>query len=823
MKALYLLQLNQTALRIVILSIIFILVSGLMSFASAQHLSSNIQGVIVDESKNPVDYVTVNLVNVQDSSVVDVVFSNEEGKYRFENIKGGRYRIVASMIGFNDGKSERIQLSVNESTRVMEDILLTSGNTSLKEVVVTGQRPLIERKADMLVVNVANSALAAGNTALDILERSPGITVDKDDNISLQGKQGVMVMIDGKPTHLSASQLANLLRSTDGNTIQSVEIIAHPSAKYDAEGTSGIINITLKKNKQAGTNGNLTLSGGYGNNHKVNSSLNINHKSGRLNAFGTYSYLNNQSEQLLGIYRIVGDGAKLTRFDQLNTMEDKRNNHSLRTGISYQTADRNTLGVELSGNSSHSMDNNVSNTLIGSHAIAIDSTLRSRTERDEYFNSFSINLNNTFAIDTMGRKLSAEADISRFEEDNDANYGNLFYSANGAELGDALVLRSGMPSIILIQSAKVDYVHPLNQDSKLEVGVKFARVNTDNDMKFERQVSEQWENMPERTNHFVYDEQVAAIYLNYHISIKKLGIQAGLRTEYTTSDGNSITLQNRVQREYVDFFPNVSIQFNASTNHQLGLTYGRRINRPNYSNLNPFLYFLDEFTYARGNPYLQPEYTDAFGLNYTLLNRFNFSLGYDITKDAMAEMMEQDDVKKTTTVYRDNFASSKNWYATVNAPFSLGKFWSSNTNITAFYLGFKGEGLAYPVDNGQFAAQLTSNHTFSLTPTLKAEATLNYQSPLTYSIYKIGQQWSVDAGLSQSFLDKKASLKLAVSDVLNTRTQSVATQYANLNAEINRKSETRVVRLTLSYGFGSTKIGTAKQDRKSEEESRVGK
>lgn len=800
---------------------LFIL-TGFAAPLFAQPKLPAIHGKVMDSAKKPVDYATISLLKAQDSSLIKVVFSDERGTYAFDNIKNGQYIVKASMIGFPDVRSEVINLSSENMELYIEDLIMSLRATSLQEVMVTGQRPLIERKADMLVVNVANSPLAAGNNALDILERSPGIAVDKDDHISLNGKQGVMVMIDGKPSHLSPAQLAGLLRSTNGNTIQSIEIITNPSAKYDAQGTAGIINITLKKNTQVGTNANLSLSAGYGKTHKANTSLSLNHRAGRISTFGTYSYLNDKGERSLDIYRIVGAEANLTNFDQLTAMDQQRHSHSIRTGIAYYTSDKNTLSVELSGDFINSIDDNVSNTFIGSQASTIDSTLRSENKMDGHFNSFAINFNDIFLMDTLGRKLSTEIDISRFEDNNATGYANFLYDVKGTLMRNPLIMRSGMPSLIQIQSAKIDYVHPLNKGSKLEAGLKFAQVTTDNDMKFERQNNDRWENMPERTNHFVYDERVAAMYINYHLTIGKLTGQAGLRSEYTFSDGNSITLQNRVQREYVDFFPAISLQYNASDTHKIGLTYNKRISRPNYSNLNPFLYFLDEYTYQRGNPYLQPAYTHSFGLNYTLLNKFNFSLGYDLTNDAMTEVMEQDDLKKTTTVYQDNFASSQNWYININAPFNFAKFWESNTDISAFYLGFKTETLDFPVNNGQFAFQFTNNHTFTLTPSLKAEITGNYRSSLTYSIYKIGQQWSIDAGLNQSFMNKKANLKLAVSDLFDSRTHYVTTHYANLNAVIDSKWETRVVRLTLSYAFGNSKIKASKRDIGSEEKARVG-
>ncbi|HWK99060.1 MAG TPA: outer membrane beta-barrel family protein, partial [Parapedobacter sp.] len=375
-------------------------------------------------------------------------------------------------------------------------------------------------------------------------------------------------------------------------------------------------------------------------------------------------------------------------------------------------------------------------------------------------------------------------------------------------------------TIIDIRVAKVDYTHPIGKGSKIEGGLKYSNVASDNDMRFENWEGGVWQNAESRTNHFVYEEQVAAAYLNYHTQLGKWGVQAGLRSEYTVSDGNSITLANRIKRDYLDFFPSVFVNYNVSENHQLGLSYSKRINRPNYGNLNPFEYFLDQYTFERGNPYLRPEYTHAFDLSYTLLQRYNLSAGYSRTNDVIAESMNQNDETKQTWVSRDNLAKQDIWYGNVNAPVKVAKWWDTNTNLNAFYMAFDGPLNGQHLHQGQFAWQLRSNHTFTIWPTFTAEASANYQSSLIYSVYRIGAQWSVDAGLNKSFYNKKANLKFSVTDIFDTRIQDVRTRFGGLHAIINQKNETRVARLTLTVNFGNLKNG-ARREAQSEEKSRV--
>jgi len=805
------------------LSLFTFLLAGISNPLLAQQPEGAIEGKTTDSTGKILDYVTVTLINLPDSSIVKAILTNEEGNYNFNQLKNGSYFVKAELLGYNQTNSPTVKISTNHKTVKLEDLQLATSNKELETIVITSQKPLFERKADMMVVNVENSSLSAGNNAMDILERSPGIAVDKDDNISLNGKKGVMVMVDGKQTHLSSSQLASLLRSTDGNTIQSLEIIDSPSAKYDASGASGIINIKLKKNKLAGTNGTFNLGGGYGNGRKGNTSLNLNHKSGKIGIFGTYSYQENDRTDFMNINRIVGGGTEFTSFDQDNSMNSQRNNHSLRTGIDYQISEKNTLSLQVSGLLNNSNDKNSSDVLMGSFQSSLDSTMIANSFFDSDFKSYSVNLSNTYQIDTMGSKISADIDLSSFQDNLLADYENFFYNPDGSSPHIPLILRSDMPSRIKIQSYKADFTHPFNENSGMEAGLKFANVKTDNNLKFSEWIENTWSNVANRSNHFIYTEQVAAAYLNYNKKIKKFSLQTGLRTEYTISNGNSVTLDNQVKRDYIDFFPNISIAYEKSDSHQFSLSYSKRINRPQYDNLNPFNYFLDKYTYQQGNPYLEPEYNHAFKLNYTFLKRFNFTTGYEVTNNAVVEIMRQNDIEKTTLVTNENIAKQQQWFLNINAPFKFTKFWSSNTNVTGFYLGFISDSPEDAIDFGQYALQLNSNQTFQITPSFSADATVNYQSGLQYSIYKIGHSWSTDVGISKSFNNKRTNLKLSVSDIFNTRTQNVSTQYANLNTRIYQKRETQVFRLSFSYSFGNTKIGEAKQSSKSEEQQRVGK
>lgn len=788
------------------------------TFAQENHI---INGQVKDEANSPIDLATISLLNPKDSSYIRSVFSNEKGVYALKSIPQGKYILAATMIGY---RKTYVKVEVNQEQNInASDLVLLLEAKTLGEVTITAKTPPVERKDGALVVNVENSALAAGNTAMDILQRSPGVSVDKDGNISLMGKQGVTVMLDGKQTYLSAEQLANMLRAMDGNNIQSIELNTNPSAKYDAAGTAGIINIKLKKNKLEGTNGTLSLSAGYGKTHKSNNSLQINHKVGKVNLFGNYSYVNNGFNSGLELYRTIGQGEDAKVFDQYAQFENRRASSNARLGIDYQTSDRNTLSALFSGFFMNGKDESNSNNYISDIGSSLDSTLTTLNRGNNKYNSLTFNINNTFNIDTLGKKLVIEADISRFNDKTKNFYDNFFYNPSGGYIRDPEFILNDMPSTINIQTAKADYTHPFSKKNKLEVGAKYGNVKSDNNMGFLNLIDGNWQNNEGRSNHFVYTERVTAAYAIYSHQLNKTEVKTGLRMEHTYSDGNSITMNVRNKRDYLNFFPNISINQELSNKHSLGISYSRRINRPNYSNLNPFLYYVDPYSYQQGNPFLNPSFTNSYELTYTLLKKYNVTAGYQKTKDMVGEIMYQNDETNVLYVTRENIASENVYFVNINVPIAIGEFWSSNTNLNALHLGYKAEIPTAPIDYGQFGLQANSNHTFNVSKSLRVEATAQYQSPLRWSIYQIGSYWGLDLGINKSFLDKKAQIKLAITDIFSTMPNTVRTNYANLNVRIINNYESRVARLTFTYNFGNQKLKTSQRNLDSTEKNRVGK
>ncbi len=794
------------------------------AFAQNTAPTGKITGSAITEQGKPADYATITLLRAKDSSIVKSSLTNETGLYNIDRVATGTYLVKATIIGYDKSISGPVTVSANSVVNVPVLKLLPATN-SLKAVSVVATKPLIERKIDRTVINVENSVLAAGNSAMEILERAPGVTLDKDDNISLKGKQGVTVMIDGKLTYLSAAQLANLLRSTDGNTIQSIEIITNPSAKYDAAGNSGIINIKMKKNRAAGTNGSFAATGGYGNNHKASSSLNLNHKNGKLNVFGNYSYVNNKRPQDIQLNRAINNAGVTTFFNESTDMLGSRNAHNYKVGADYEVSKKNTLGVQVSGYNSGFDANTFNNTLISTNQVANSAVTTTRNTAMERYNNIAANVNNRLLIDTLGKELTMDADYSYFSNRQSNNYTNNFFYGDGVTLRTTSLLRNNLPTKINIGTFKTDYTNPIGKTMKLEAGAKFSYVATNNDLRTDSLLNNVWVTDAGRTNLYKYTENINAGYVNFSKSWKKTSFQAGLRAEQTNSKGdsrdiNNVTLIN--ERHYLSFFPSAFINHEFSDNHSLGVNYSRRIDRPSYDDLNSFVQILNAYTYVQGNPNLKPQYTNSYELTYTYKKRFNATLGYSKTTDVMVEVPRQLDAQKVTFITRDNLAAQNSYNLNLSLPFTLAKWWNMNNNLTGFYLGFKANSPELVLNNGQFAAQGNSINTFTLSKTVKLEGTFNYQSPLTYGLFHIRTQYGLDAGISKSFADKKATLKFSVSDVFNTRQQNLTVRQGNLNFNVFQKNETRVARLTFTYNFGNAKIQARKHKSGADDEkSRV--
>ncbi|MGF1924393.1 MAG: TonB-dependent receptor domain-containing protein, partial [Bacteroidia bacterium] len=774
-------------------------------------IQGTINGAVLDEAQKPVDYATIGLFKTSDSSLVRTTLTAEDGKFQFASIKVGSYYLKINHMGFATYNGNSFNISESQLAVDLNKIALKSEGKALKAVSITAAKPLIERRTDKLVMNVENSSVSIGSTALEVLQRAPGVTVDQNDQISMQGKQGVLILLDGKQTYMSNADVANLLRNMQSEQIESIELITNPSSKYDAAGNSGIINIKTKKNKNGGTNGSLTASASQGKNFRGNTGITLNHRNNKLNVFGNYNLGHYRNSNLLEIDRI-SNGTPDTYFMQIGETFRKRNNNNFKAGVDFFINPKNTIGFLANGYLNNGNERADNETLIGRSYTQVDSSLIANTNQKENYKNLSYNLNYKSILDSAGSEISADLDYSRYNGKDVANYENDYLFANGNRIRPLNIIRNTTPTQIDIKAFKVDYNVALSKTIKLEAGLKSSWVKTDNDLQAEEFVNNAWQNDIRRSNQFVYDENVNAAYTNVNKQFKNTSVQLGLRVEQTNSTGNLITNNEVVKRSYLDFFPTLFVQQKLSDNHQLGFSYSRRIDRPSYDALNPFVYYLDQYTYNKGNPFLKPQYTNNYEVSYTLMQKYLLSVNYSRVNDVITQVLLPDEEKKALYQTNANLAVNTTYGANLNVPVKLAKWWDMNNNLNVFHLSFESPDLAgQALKTGKTSFQYKLQNSFTIVKGFTAELMGSYESPLDYGTLSIGSRYFMDMGLSKSLFNKKASLKLAMSDVFNTNESNITSAYPGLKYSLYQKNDTQMGRISFTYRFGKNEIKPARR------------
>lgn len=773
---------------------------------------AKIEGSIADASGGPLGFANVLLLNQADSSLYRGEITDVDGRFVFEKVKTGKYLLQSTMVGYNKVYSDTFTHDGINSTTI--PILSLTNGVSIEEVTVTGKKPLIELHADKMILNVDNSSISAGNSALEILQKAPGVIVDNNQNISLRGKQGVLVTINGKNQYLSGEEITRLLENMPATNIKNIEIVTNPSAKYDAEGNSGIINIVLKKNENLGTNGSLssTFRQGWRTSHFQN--LNLNYRSEKVNVYGGAEYYNFGWQQNLDLVRTIPFGEGETVFDQKSKMIESGDGYNLKLGIDYLLSPMTTVSLLAKRNAGDEQDdNNTTTDIRGINMPAFDVLLVEAYDNEEYMQN-TLNANIRHKFNDEGLELTLDADISQYRNDGSFNYDNFFQDQNGNSLTSPYFLRNNQGSNIDIFAGKIDFTIPVSKKMNLEFGAKTSMVSTENSTLFEDQNADgQWMSQVERSNDFMYDEDVWAAYANGSGSFGKIMIQAGLRLEQTRSEGRSITLNQSVPRKYTNLFPSLSLSTEVVEGQNVSLTYSRRLERPNYRDLNPFENYLDQYTFQRGNPFLNPQYSNAFGLNYSIGRSLFISLNYSHTTDANTEVIEQESSENKTFQTRQNLDDFNNFSATVSMPRVITEWWTTRLNLTTFYNEYSSVIPSGILDNSDWAHVLNINNELNLPGEWQAEVSGQFQSGMVFGLFQIDPRAGLDLGVSRKILKGKGNLKINMSDVFRSQNSTVKILQDDINLLVEQVNDTRRLTVNFSYSFGNQKVKAARKRR----------
>lgn len=793
------------------------ILSGLFLLFLCQllHAQSKPQGKITlritDNESKPQAFANVLVRQVKDSTLVKGELSDEQGNVAFENIPGGHYFVQATLLGYAPAYSAPFTIDAAHRTIALNTLQLLPQAKNLQAVNVTAQKPFIERGAGKTTLNVESSIAAAGSNVLDLLRKAPGVTIDKDDNILVKGNQGVTVMIDGKLTYLSGEQLSNLLKSTPSETVSQIEIITTPGAKYDAAGNSGIINIKTKKGQLTGINGTLNASMGMGRYPIYNAGGNFNWRSSKFNLFGNYNYGDRRFFTRRQLWRHIAIKDPML-FHQQIFQRNRFTNNTFKAGMDYFISKQHTVGVLVNGYANAFRNSIYSGTSIGNPAGRIDSILNTLTTNNNRFRNVAVNLNYKGQLDTIGTEISMDADYARFHNNRRLNLSDSIYDTKLNTVRNANAIRNHGQTNVTIKSIKADLVLPIGKHSKVETGVKAAFVETDNRLAYDSLINKEYVPALSQSDRFIYTENILAAYGTYKLEWKKIDLQAGLRMEKTISEGNSLSLQSRIKRSYLDFFPSLSADYKFSDDHKLGVSYSRRIQRPGYNGLNPFLFFLDKYTYFRGNPYLRPEYTDNTELSYTFKQKYILTAGYSYTRDVINEYLYQDDSTKITTSTNLNYNNRQNYSLSLTLPIEVTKWWSSSNTLNMYYNRFSLSTGASNVMNSKVEYYFNTTNTFTLPHNMKAELGGYYYSPFIEGIFVGKAQYDINLGLQKTLLDKKATLKFNVNNIIRRGSQFIGyAKYDNVDTQIRNTWNITTYTLSISYRFGNTNIKGARE------------
>ncbi|MDZ4796286.1 MAG: TonB dependent receptor [Bacteroidota bacterium] len=798
-----------------ILTLLTVSLTALSFTTQAQVQNGKVSGTVIDGSIKTIESATITLLRAKDSTVVKMSVADKTGKYVFDAVAEGKYFVSISAVGHTKGLSEIFEVTPTASSVVVKTIELVPAAKSMGEVTVTAKRPLVEQKLDRMVVNVEASVTNVGATAMEVLEKSPGITVDKDGNISLKGKQGVVVYIDGRPSYLGGTDLANYLRNMNASQLDQIEIMTNPPAKYDAAGNSGIINIKTKKTKQFGYSGSISSTWSQGRYAKFSESANFNYRKNKVNFFTNVGYSNRKNFQDLNIQRkFIDAGTKevQSHFDQVGKMKDGGESINGKVGLDFFANKKTTFGLVINGFHNPGYFESRSNVAISDPMKILLGRTLSSTTNDKKFNHVGTNINFRHVFDSTGRELTIDADYLAYRSTNAQDLLNAYYNPNGSSSDASDTLLGSLPQQINIYTAKADYSHPLKNNAKFEAGIKTSFVKTNNDAVYDSLKNGIRVRDIGRSNHFLYDENVNAAYINYSRPLsKKISAQFGLRLEHTNARGNQVTTGEKFSRNYVQLFPTAYLQYTANEKNTFVLNYGRRIERPDYEDLNPFITFLDKYTFEQGNPNLRPQFAHNIELSHTYKGFLTTTLNYNNTTDIIEDVLEQNTLQNETFVRKSNIASRKQYGISVNAGGQIKKWWMANLWTNLYNNHYKGIVNGDNISLGATTLQMNLSNQFKFEKGWSAEVSGFYTSPMIEGVFQIKGFGKVDMGITKQILKGKGTLKLSGRDIFWTQKINGISRFSNIDAMFQQRRDSRQVALGFTYRFSKGKINNTKR------------
>jgi Outer membrane protein beta-barrel family/CarboxypepD_reg-like domain/TonB-dependent Receptor Plug Domain len=794
-----------------------VLLSLLLFFISifTSQAQNSLQFSVKDKQNQAIPFASILFKKASDSSQVKGYITDENGYFKVEKMPVGLFHVKIQATGFEAKWMNSIEIKAKDQLN-WGTISLMNSSTMLQEVKVKATKAFIEQKLDKTVVNVENSVMAAGNTTYELLERSPGIIIDKDGNISIKGRSGAKVMIDGKISYLIGAELSNFLRNLPADQISQLEIMSNPSSRYDAAGTGGLVNIKLKKNANIGMNGSANLTYAQGFYAREALGINMNYRKNAWNVFGNATA--GSRHVLEQNYLLRKFSKQKEQFEQNFRYPNQNKNSQIKTGVDWYYSKKTTLGLLVSGAYNNDYLTNGLNETVQSNDVG---KVLSRTNTYNSFTmpnyNYATNLNFKHSFDTTGKELTVDLDYAKFSNDNQNDYIASYLYGDFSKIIPDTIIRVNSASNIDQYSLKADYVIPNFWKSKWEMGIKSSYVKTNNILEFrgKTEFETNYNYLAEQANRFIYTEQIHAAYLNSERKIGKLSYQIGLRSELTLADGTSKSFigapDSTFYRNYLQVFPSTFLQYDVGKNHTVGLTYSRRIDRPAYTDLNPFVFYIDNYTYNVGNPMLMPQLTNSLELSHTYQGGISTTLGYSLTDQVITQLLKQDSETRRTYQTTANLAQRATYSLGFSLPIPIKNWWTSNTDIYINRAELKGKIETNPINTSKNMFYVSSNHTFTLPKDYKFEIGGNFFSGGLESAFLFGAGGSLNLGIQKTILNTRGTIRLNAQDILYTSNPEVTINYADLDVIVRPRNDTRIFRINFAYRFGNSLIKGARQ------------
>jgi hypothetical protein len=777
--------------------------------------------VIVNNDKNmPDEGAIVQLVHAKDSTAVKYSISGTDGSVEFANIKNGKYLVYITQLGFENYFSSPFAIDSIHNSVSLPIAVLIPQSKNLNEVVIHDKNPVIQIFADKTVVNVQNSPLNAVGTVFDVIQSSPGVQVDQSDNISMQGKQGVLVMIDGRTVPMSGSDLANLLRSMPAESVDKIEFITNPSSKYDANGSAGIINIIMKKDKRIGLNGTVYAGYGQGIYPRTNDGFSFNDRTGKFNIFGSYNYSYRGSVNIINFITNFYNGTQFeSSSQQYEYLKTPTITNSGRIGTDFFVSDKTTIGffADISAtqfNPSESTTTHNYDSLNNEQSYDLTSSYSPSTTYN-----YAGNVNFKHSFDSVGRELLVNLDYATYNTFAYQNITTSFYNVDNSVLTNPSNLYGDLPGMLNIYSFKADYDGQIGHNGTLGAGLKSSYVKTDNSVNIYDGINSEAPVDTTQTNHFIYSENINAGYLMYSFNMHKASLQAGVRAEQTIANGDQVTTGQTFSRNFVQLFPNISINDSLSANNQLGLSITRRIDRPTYEQLNPFSLYINPTFYLNGNPYLIPQSSYIAQLSDGIKQSYFLTLTYTHTQYPISTEIQPYPGRPGIVEQTDeNLSSNDNCDLNGTIAKQVTKWWNTSTSAEAYISHYIADISGSPLTTTRFLWSASTENNITLNKEISLEWHGFYSSGYDLGYLLIKSQWGTGGGLQLKVLKNKGTIKLSATDIFWTNVTNGTTYFTGFSEIVNVKRDTRVVNISFTYHFGGTSQSSLKSKGGAEDE-----